>query len=419
MNYTNLYDIEACTDISIFQNHKIIIWGAGEKGKEISDLLSSTHLNISAFCDSEPTKWGTYFENKQILSPWNIKEKYANDNLCFILCTAVKSQRLILSFLYDLNFTNFKALTYWGIKNIFYIHHKSIFVNTDTQAAYIAKLKDSEILLNKLCIATWKLALHSYLDENSICLLQPGKVASTTIYESLCGNNFTVYQQHILAYNQHMFKGYLKDEWNYILNNIHKKKFKIITGVREPISRDYSAFWQPFSEDRNTAYVLDSVLDSNFNTMYQNYLELIMKNNADEILKNKKIIVWHDEFEWFNTHIKEVFGINIYDYKFDKELGYTIIKQDNCEIFLFKVEMLNTIMPEIFKFANMPADSPIKNANVANEKWYALAYESFKKNLKIPQEYVDHYYKNNKYVDHFYTEAEKENFISKWSKHIY
>lgn len=419
MNYTNLCDIEACADISFFQNYQIIIWGTGEKGKEIFDLLSSTHLKVSAFCDSEPTKWGTVFERKQILSPWTIKEMYAEEKLCFILCTAVKSQRLIFTLLHNLDFTNFKALTYFGIKNIFYIHYKNIFVNTDAQAFFIDKLKKSEDLLNKLNIDNWKLLLNSYLDDKSIYLLQPGKVASTTILESLRGNNLEIYHQHMLAYSESLFNGYLKEEWNWILNNIQKKKLKIITGVREPLSRDYSAFWQPFSENRCTAYVLDSILDSDFNKMYQNYLGLLIGNKVEEVLGNKKIMIWHDEFEWFNTHVKDVLSIDIYDYEFNKELGYTIIKQDNCEIFLFKVEMLDKIMPEIFKFANLPLDTPVKKSNIASEKWYALAYEAFKQNLKIPQEYVDHYYKNNKYVDHFYTEAEKANFISKWSEHIY
>ncbi len=418
MNYTNLCDIEACADLTSLFNYKIIIWGIGAKGKEISSLLSSTRLEVSAFCDSDSTKWGTVFENKQVLSPWNLQEKYSEQTLCFILCTDVKAQKLILSLLRDLEIENFKALTYFGIKNIFYIHHKNIFTTSQAHADFYSKFKNIENTLKTQYANNWKLLLNSYLDDTSIYLLQPGKVASSTIVESLRGNNFEIYHQHMLAYNPNMFNGHLEKEWNWVISKFKQKKLKIITGVREPLSRDYSAFWQPFSEDLCTAYLLEPIIDSNFYTMYQNYLELLVNKTTDAVLGNRKIMTWYDEFEWFNTHIKETLDIDIYDYNFDKELGYTIIQKNNCEIFLFKAEMIDKIMPKLFKFANLPPESPIKNANLSSEKWYALAYESFKQKLKLPQEYVDHYYKNNRYVDHFYSAAEKEKFMSKWQKHI-
>ena len=56
--------------------------------------------------------------------------------------------------------------------------------------------------------------------------------------------------------------------------------------------------------------------------------------------------------------------------------------------------------------------------NNAEEKGYKYIYDDYKRNVKIPYQFYDYYYRNNKYMDHFYTEDEKRNFYKRWKDRI-
>lgn len=81
------------------------------------------------------------------------------------------------------------------------------------------------------------------------------------------------------------------------------------------------------------------------------------------------------------------------------------------------MEKLDNLMPELSSFLGKKIQSG-ENDNKATDASYWLAYNKLKNELKLPQEYVEHYYKNNPYMNHFYTKDEQELFLSKWKTHI-
>jgi glutamate mutase epsilon subunit len=124
-----------------------------------------------------------------------------------------------------------------------------------------------------------------------------------------------------------------------------------------------------------------------------------------------------DVFEWFDVELKAVFGIDVYDYPFDREKGYSIIEQDNVEVLVIKLEKINSLEQVIGDFVEV-SDFKLINSNVSDKKPYKYLYKNMREEIRIPREVVDRYYKNSPRMKHFYTEEEINMFYKKWEKNI-
>ena len=60
----------------------------------------------------------------------------------------------------------------------------------------------------------------------------------------------------------------------------------------------------------------------------------------------------------------------------------------------------------------------ITSTNRGDAKSYKYIYPQFQKDVLLPRDYVDYYYKDNAYTSHFYSEEERKKFMEKWEKHI-
>lgn len=70
-----VWDLEVCKDITLLKEaERIIIYGAAEKGKDILGWLHDAGIEIDYFCDMDLKKWGGYIEDKEIISPYKMKE---------------------------------------------------------------------------------------------------------------------------------------------------------------------------------------------------------------------------------------------------------------------------------------------------------------------------------------------------------
>ena len=49
--------------------HKVILYGAGERCKQLSRILQQTDIKIAAIIDSDRDKWGDTIEGNEIMSP--------------------------------------------------------------------------------------------------------------------------------------------------------------------------------------------------------------------------------------------------------------------------------------------------------------------------------------------------------------
>jgi hypothetical protein len=123
------------------------------------------------------------------------------------------------------------------------------------------------------------------------------------------------------------------------------------------------------------------------------------------------------QFNWFDNEIKAVLGIDVYKHPFNREKGYSIIKQDNIEVLVLKLEKLNTLESVIGEFVGV-SDFKLVNINEANSKPVKYLYKNVRESIKLPRKIFDFYYKDNPRMNHFYTKEEQAEFLKKWENNI-
>ncbi|WP_319204526.1 putative capsular polysaccharide synthesis family protein [uncultured Ilyobacter sp.] len=254
------------------------------------------------------------------------------------------------------------------------------------------------------------------LSKEIILIYQMGKVGSTTIEKSLekLGKNNVYHIHHFfkepslenIKINSNL-KLFIKSNRENIFFKLKRltlyifcriKKVKIITLTREPIERNISMFFQDFPQ-----------------VLYENYF---INPRRNEMTQNQIFKLFEENFNhelplrWFDEEIKRYFSVDIYNYPFDKESGYSIIKESNIDMFVCKLEKLNFLENELKEFLELD-EFKLEDSNSSRVKWYYYLYKEFKKNYIPNKHYLNSMY-NSRFINHFYTVEEIEIFKKKW-----
>ena len=411
-----VWDLEVCKNIDLLKHSSnIVLYGAGGKGNDVFTRLKRAGILPSFFIDLDEGKCGNYNGNVRIISPFELEKNELNDGYIYIVA-CIEHPKEVVDLFNQMHLNNVRIITYWGIKMALYINRQYLYKKCTKEILLldVEKKRRKNRFLNVGYGHICSLASYS---ENTIWILQPGKTASTTLEQRLGKNGVDYKKMHKLEYPQHLLGDSYRDIWAENVSEMKKGPLKVIVAVREPIARDYSAFWQAFSEGNEMAMEMP-IFDKDFQKMYDEYIDILLKGSQymKDKLGSSLVFSWGDEFKWFDEQIKKYLDIDVFQYPFDREKGYKIIKKGGIELFLYKVEKLETILNKISSFIGTRKLPPI-NDNVGEKKWYGLAYRQFRKEVKIPRKYVDHYYKNTK-MDYFYTLIEKREFLDKWKENI-
>ncbi len=266
-----------------------------------------------------------------------------------------------------------------------------------------------------------KLLFINFNKRPPILVFQMGKVASNSILNTLKNKNleYTLFKSHYLSkeglrfarkwHKQHegkipyavKYAGLLRKK---ILRWNKKNKLKIITISREPIGREISSYFE-------LAQRIDHGLkDRDKNKFAVNVMKYIIYK-LDEIDNEDNFFIT----KWFNRELRTTFSVDIYEYPFDYEKGYTIINNNNIEVLLLKYEKLDTTFNDaINEFFHINEKIDLQKFNIGRNKWYSEIYSKVKRNINIPQNICNKVY-NIRYVKYFYTNDEIKYFLKKWS----
>ena len=246
---------------------------------------------------------------------------------------------------------------------------------------------------------------------NPVLVYQMGKVASLSVYSSLIKANLkNIYHVHRLnpkniaqVRKQYLERGDIplnEQMGHYLYKNVIKGNqapIRVITLVREPISRNISAFFH------------------NLKTFVGG--ENVYKNIVVDQLMNVFLNLYtHDvPLTWFDIEFHATTGIDIYKYSFPCNDGYQIIKAHPYHILVLK-HNLNDEKKEscIAEFLELDTFSLVRN-NEASTKQYARAYNKFVKSIKLSNNFVKHML-SSKYAKHFYSLEERSELASRWSR---
>lgn len=381
-------DLELLMDISPLWEKQIIIWGMGKWGQIFfSDLVSLGVIGKNILlCDSDEQKWGEYHKHK-IMSPKEMRDTICGDNYLIIISPEnIEVQDEIIEEIARIGLDNLDICTGYTVKWGLYLNRKE-YRNSETMKS--VKGPDPLLAGQNTQMDILKFLIYAPFYEKVLLVYQPGKVGSTTIYKSV--QNYGIYSLHVhkLTWAEHM-KG---DMEKFAQTNC----VKIITSVRDPIARQIAGLWQNLPETWRYGENAD------FNKIQDYFL-------SEEAI--------NQQFRWFHLEMEEVFGIDVYKYPFDKELGYTIIKKGNIEVLLFTLEKLDGLENVIGDFLGVK-NFRLERDNEGKNKEYRFAYKSYKQQTGFPESILDKAYRNNPYVNHFYSGEMIESFYKKWGENTF
>jgi hypothetical protein len=274
------------------------------------------------------------------------------------------------------------------------------------------------LALNYQALGMW---LRNFHANPPILIYQMGKVGSSTIHLSLEAAKVPnpIYHVHFLS-----DEGIRKSEAYYhrrsaplprhlrfsriLRRRIERVKtqvqWMIVTSVREPVGREISDFFQNVEAD------WPHLLDRNGK---------LRTNDAVPFLRD--MLMAYDESTdyattWFDQELKAVFGVDVYAYPFNHDSGYTIIRQGNVDVLVFRVDALNTCF-ESATTEFLGLDEPIKmlRANIGEDKPYAQEYRDMVSQFALP-EAACHKIFASKYARHFFDEHVRDQSIRRWAE---
>tara|TARA_Y100001970_G_scaffold288237_1_gene414985 strand:+ start:565 stop:1431 length:867 start_codon:yes stop_codon:yes gene_type:complete len=248
-----------------------------------------------------------------------------------------------------------------------------------------------------------------------IIILTPGKVGSSSVYYTLKNkmNSNSFFHIHFLSkdgINNSKIKHLNSDRKSIPLHLINSdllaKKLKnyngdlkIITIIREPISRSISSFFQNIDFYKNSIENHDLKIDE------LKAMEIIKKNIYTSI---------NDIEDWFAQEIKYNFNINIKSEKSFLKKGFRCYQNNNTQLLLMRMEDLDSFFEIATQdFFKLKSGIKLKKYNIGNSKYYSKQYKNIKSQIKLEKKDIVKIVSSN-YFKEFYFDKTKET-VKKYS----
>lgn len=173
------------------------------------------------------------------------------------------------------------------------------------------------------------------------------------------------------------------------------REIKIITLVREPISRNISAYYQGLDRWARTEGAHDRVpVDA--------LIEIFLREYPHQ-----------DALTWFDDEFRAVTGIDVYASAFPQEQGFQRIRHGNMDVLIMRHDLDDRVKAErISELLNLPGLKIVQD-NRAEDKEYRDSYHKFRQTIRLPERYVEEML-NSKYAAHFFSDPERQRLRDKW-----
>lgn len=390
-------DLQLMKDITPLFEKNVIVWGIGAKGRVLVKQMKAMGAGKRGIvlCDSKNTLWGEKILGHTVMSPAEMKRNVesigVHNVIMLVTVLSVMAQNEIIKCVEEMFGAEIDVYTEYAVEYGLYFGINAPYVDNDFRkkellGREIASRYPSSSKLRQLTQIYKYFTFLPLHNDEIILVYQPGKVASSTIYNSIRNYNRNVLHCHTLAE--------VCDRDDDLYKLLRLKSGKIISLVRDPVARRISEMWQ------NIANLDRYAIDADFDAVERYYFDCPFEDT---------------EFGWFKNEMEKTFHLNVYDYPFDREKGYSIIRQGNIELLLMKMEKLNGLENIIGEFLGIK-DFQLQRHNVGNEKLYRFALKEYKTEFAISQVRIEEIYKQNKCMRHFYLEQECDELYEKWMR---
>ncbi len=387
------------SNFDIFNENKVVIWGAGYWGRELLFLLRSVSIEVDVFCDMDSKKWGSFYHDVPVLSPTQLKEEKSKDDIIVQLAVDGKNEEIIT------------MLQEIGIDHYISQEETLCIVPYIQRITRIKKLgydlisaEESDQTRRNILKKELLNTIHLYEGKEIILTCAIGKTGNNTLNDTL--------KHHHLPYffsvhrPSSCFTKYLQTA---------NTKIKVVTGVRDPMAQIFSSIFNVITAPLYVSQECNLSLSQiephffhdggNIQVLFDHWLQVSYEKNQGFSSPVTR---------FFQEYREEFFDIFAED--FQKEKGYTILKKGNIEIFLYQLEKMNDILPAFSAFVGCEIPSWVK-ANAVEEKWIGEKYPQALKELNFTKDFLHKVYKED-WVHHFYSEKDLQTFKNKWEKNI-
>lgn len=259
--------------------------------------------------------------------------------------------------------------------------------------------------------------------ESPILVFQMGKVGSRTVFRTLLATEDVGPVTHIHqltdleeARRQHVAAGIIPLPIHLhtsarLVALLPDKHFRIVAGVRDPIARLVSGYFQtPMFELRPERFGYLGLPDQ----MAQ------WRRSIDPVglveLVERQLAAGDDGgfSEWFEEQLKPAFGIDALAHPFDTTAGFGIVRTDRADVLIMQAERLSDLIPTILsdfvgaQLVEVPSN--IRSGDVAGSSAYRKALEL----IRIPEATCELIY-SQPAVTHFYDEATIQHWTKRWT----
>lgn len=380
-------------ELNVYKSHRVFLWGAGVRGAQARHILNAFNIGVEAFVDSNPDRCGGEKTGIPVISFDELCRRVEKDDSCMVQISCENENEIICK------------LEKAGIS---YISFAEFDIRTEALTKRILSQKGfKDVVVRNLS------SRHQNNIENDIIRYFAGQKMNSESYNLLvsipkCGN-ISLERSYFgnVACLGHTFESIDGD----IMNHIKTKNLNIVCGVRDLISQRLSfcyefmfLFWD-MEEFWNGGGDVEAIFNRCFTEAdgygceYLRYIEYSGYDLGCE--------------EFFDKQLKKHFDIDVYDYPFDKEKGYIIIRKDNINVMIYQMEKMNGLGKEFSDFLGCGDEYTLQKHNDADHKWYHDSYKKAQKEIKFDREYFLRCYEG-KYMKHFYSDEDRERFKLKW-----
>lgn len=380
----------------------IFIFGTSSSKDRCLSLLNIPY-HLVGYCDNNKALWGKSIDGVLVYSPLELQKYALSHQECIIIIASAFEYEILPQLRNELNLSNKVVLMDQLLPSGFQGLLKEKQLHSD---------ETKEQLIKELCKEAFPLDNEELVENTQeIAVYSAPKVGNTTLLTGL-GYKFKANKTFCQLHSMDRLQFSLEQK-----KKCTSKVKKVITGVRDAVGQNLSLLYQFLyfnclicGDEGNDAqkvfqyYVQDSIINEEKRRSEGTY-GYELEYRTPFLMQS-----WHDDV------LKAEFGIDVYQYPFDKERGYSIYKLNGYEVLVYQMEKMSSLY-DVFREFIGDSSMNFEKQNDGGEKWYAKSYKDFRKNVAFEPEYIEKTY-SGKMMQHFYSEEDICKFKEKWKNQL-
>lgn len=227
-----------------------------------------------------------------------------------------------------------------------------------------------------------------------VALYQMGKVGSQAIEDALAREDKgPTIHFHFIAHLRR------QKPWEARLLGIclsQELPLRVISPVREPVSRNLSAFAHDFR--------------GSFSARMQDFETKHLQTISLQKYDRHRL-----GLDWFDTEFYKTLGIDAYARPFDTDRGFTRLSAGNVAVLVIQSELEDAAKEKILcDFLDLER-LHLTRRNTADDRDYKGNYREFRDSVWLPSQYLDEMY-SSRFARHFYSEEQLRHFRARWER---